>query len=118
VLAIACLLAGFAVFAPARADSAATVSPDAGDMQTLFIFSASGLTPGDGVIIAVFDAVGNRFSYQKGGVEQALVVDDSGAVAVALTPAGLGGAMPGDWRAVFQEEETGYTATIPFSVTP
>ncbi|MHB8575990.1 MAG: hypothetical protein ACYDCQ_11740 [Dehalococcoidia bacterium] len=105
----------------ARADSTAMASvfPDSGTLSTNFTFSASGLTPGHAVDIALFDAVGNRYTYQKDGVDQGIIIDQSGNAALNVTPAtDLSGPTAGPWRAVFQEEETGLTATIVFNVSP
>jgi hypothetical protein len=103
----------------AHAGGNATVSPDGGTMQTQFVFSVTGLTPGHGVDIVLYDDAGQRYTYQKDGVDQAIVVDDSGAAAITMVPGrDLPGSKPGNWRAVFLEEETGDTVTIPFTVSP
>jgi hypothetical protein len=86
-------------------------------MLTLYTFSVSGLLPGHGVTLALFDGAGSRFTYQKDGIDQAIVVDDSGNAAVTMMPGrDLGGAVPGAWKVVFFEEETGYSVTIPFDI--
>ncbi len=103
----------------AHAGGNATVAPDGGTMQTQFVFSVTGLTPGHGVDIVLYDDANQRYTYQKDGVDQAIVVDDSGAAAITMVPGrDLPGSRPGNWRAVFLEEETGNTVTIPFTVSP
>ncbi len=102
----------------AHAGGNATVTPDGGTMQTQFVFSVTGLTPGHGVDIVLYDDADQRYTYQKDGVDQAIVVDDSGAAAITMVPGrDLPGSRPGNWRAVFLEEETGNTVTIPFTVS-
>ncbi|HZQ34911.1 MAG TPA: hypothetical protein VFD32_03185 [Dehalococcoidia bacterium] len=109
----------FSVARVAHAGGNATVSPDGGNMQTQFVFSVTGLTPGHGVDIVLYDAAEQRYTYQKDGVDQAIVVDDGGAAAITMVPGrDLPGSKPGNWRAVFLEEETGNTVTIPFTVAP
>lgn len=103
----------------AHAGGNATVAPDGGSMQTQFVFSVTGLMPGHGVDIVLFDDAEQRYTYQKDGVDQAIVVDDTGAAAITMVPGrDLPGSKPGQWRVVFLEEETGNTVTIPFTVTP
>lgn len=115
------LLLGSLAIRPAghvRADESAGITPDAGTLHTTFTFSVSGMTPGHGVSIAVYDAAGVRYTYQKDGVDQALVVDDAGNAAIQITPAiDLGDAAAGSWKAVFVEEETGNSVTILFDVS-
>lgn len=102
----------------ARGDQVATVAPDSGTLATTFTFSVSGMTPGHGIEITVLDGAGNRFTYQQNGVPQALIVGPDGTTAVSLVPGrDLPGAVPGNWTANFTEEETGYVASIPFTVT-
>ncbi len=101
-----------------HADENAAVAPDSGTLQTTYTFSVSGMTPGHGISIAVYDAAGMRYTYQKDGIDQAIVVDDNGNASLQITPAtDLGGPAPGTWKAVFVEEETGNSVTIPFDVS-
>ena len=103
----------------AHAGGNATVAPDGGSMLTQFVFSVTGLTPGHGVDIVLFDDADQRYTYQKDGVDQAIVVDDNGAAAITMVPGrDLPGSKSGNWRAIFLEEETGDTVTIPFTVAP
>ncbi len=125
LLLIALLLPGLfsSVLLPlsdARADGAvATVTPDAGDFSTTFTFSVAGMTPGHAVSIVLFDSAGNRYSYQRDGVDQAIVVADDGTAAVQVRAGtDLPGSVPGSWRVIFTEEETGYAATIQFDISP
>jgi len=98
---------------------AASVTPGDGDMRTAFVFAATGLTPGHAILITLYDSSGNRYTYQKDGVDQAIVVDDSGAVSLQVTPAtDLPGSVPGEWQVYFMEEESGYTASVLFTVAP
>ncbi len=102
----------------AHAGGNATIAPDGGNMLTQFVFSVTGLTPGHGVDIVLYDDSEQRYTYQKDGVDQAIIVDDTGAAAITMVPGrDLPGSKPGQWRAVFFEEETGNTVTIPFVVT-
>lgn len=104
--------------APASGPTA-SVDPGGGTLRTTFTFSVTGMTPGHGVLVTLTDGAGNRFTYQKDGVDQAIVVDTQGNASLQVTPAtDLPGSMVGAWRAVFTEEETGYTATVPFDITP
>lgn len=101
-----------------HADESAGVAPDTGTLQTTFTFSVSGMTPGHGVSIAVYDAAGTRYTYQKDGIDQAVIVDDGGSASLQITPAtDLGDPAPGSWKVVFVEEETGNSVTIPFDVS-
>jgi hypothetical protein len=104
----------------AAADGAfATVTPEAGDLSTAFTFSVTGMTPGHAVSIVLFDSAGNRYTFQRDGVDQAIVIADDGTAAVQVRAAtDLPGAVPGTWQVVFTEDETGYVATIPFDVSP
>lgn len=117
IVVLTCAFAALGVRS-AHADGAmASVSPGDGDMRTAFTFSVTGMTPGHAVLIALYDNNGNRYTYQKDSVDQAIVVDDSGAASVQVTPGtDLPGSVAGAWRATFTEEETGYNATVPFSV--
>ncbi len=103
----------------ARADGPfATVTPDAGDLSTTFTFSVTGMIPGHAVSIVLFDSAGNRYAYQRDGVDQAIVIGDDGTASVQVQPGtDLPGAVPGKWRVVLTEQETGATATIPFDVS-
>jgi hypothetical protein len=97
----------------------ASVGPDSGSLFTQFTFSVNGLTPGHGVDIVLYDGDDNRFSYQQNGADAAIVVDDGGNASISMIPGrDLPGAKPGNWKAIFLEEETGMTVTIPFAVAP
>jgi hypothetical protein len=101
-----------------RADESATISPDSGSLRTTFTFSVSGMTPGHGISIAVYDAAGVRYTYQKDGIDQAIIVDEGGNASLQITPAtDLGDPASGTWKVVFVEEETGNSVTIPFAVS-
>ncbi|HLZ71755.1 MAG TPA: hypothetical protein VKV26_17770 [Dehalococcoidia bacterium] len=114
VLVVCCW---FSLARVAHAGGNATVAPDGGNMTTQYVFSVTGLTPGHGVDIVLFDDAEQRYTYQKDGVDQAIIVDDTGAAAIVMVPGrDLPGSKPGQWRAVFYEEETGNTVTIPFAV--
>jgi hypothetical protein len=103
----------------AHAGGSASVGPDSGSLFTQFTFSVSGLTPGHGVDIVLYDGADARFSYQQNGLDAAIVVDDNGNASIAMIPGrDLPGARPGNWKAIFLEEETGMTVTIPFTVAP
>jgi hypothetical protein len=117
LLTLACAISG--QHGVSADGAAASVTPGDGDMRTGFVFAATGLTPGHAILITLYDSSGNRYTYQKDGVDQAIVVDDSGAVSLQVTPAtDLPGSVPGDWQAYFMEEESGYTASVPFTVAP
>ncbi|HZU77367.1 MAG TPA: hypothetical protein VFA70_11425 [Dehalococcoidia bacterium] len=117
--ALIALTAPFLAAARTLADATASISPGGGDLHTAFTLRVQGLTPGDGVDIVLYDGAGTRFSYQQDGIEQAIVVDDSGNASLTVTPAiDLPGSVAGTWTAVFTVEETSYTATIQFLVSP
>lgn len=118
-LALFALFACVAMTRVAHAGGNASVAPDAGNMLTSYTFSVSGLNPGNGVDIVIFDAAESRFTYQKDGVDQAIVVDQNGNAAIAIVPGrDLPGAKPGGWRVVFTEEESGNVVTLTFTVSP
>lgn len=123
LLSVALLVSMFAVTAvrgvtPIHADGVATVSPVEGGVNDTFTFSVTGLTPGNTVRITITDAAGTSYQIaDSSGNPLVLVVQDDGSVTDTLTPAmDTPSAMPGSWTALFEEVETGASATINFTV--
>ena len=112
------VLAGARGAAPLHADGVATVSPAEGGVNDTFNFSVTGLTPGNTVRITITDAAGTSYQIaDSSGNPLVLVVQPDGSVTDTLTPAtDTPSAMPGGWTALFEEVETGASATITFTV--
>ena len=103
---------------PIHADGVATVSPVEGGVNDTFTFSVSGLTAGNTVRITITDASGMSDQIaDSSGNPLVLIVQSDGTVTDTLTPAmDTPDAAPGSWTALFEEVETGASATISFTV--